>query len=75
LLIGTALLNAVESSVKERGFNRMGLAVGSENPNAQTLYERLGYVETSFGVFVEVNRHGESKEYRESVVYLVKGCG
>lgn len=77
--IGTTLLNAVESSVKERGFNRMGLAVGTENSNAKRLYERLGYVETSFGAFdscwVEVDKHGESKEYRESVVYLVKRFG
>lgn len=77
--VGTALLSAAEYIVKGRGLNRIGLAVGTDNPNAKKLYERIGYAETSFGVFyscwVEVDKRGESKEYREEIVYLVKSLG
>lgn len=74
--IGTALLNSAEHIVSGRGYKRIGLGVGTDNPNAKKLYERMGYAETTFGAFyscwVEVDEHGQSKEYREEVVYLIK---
>jgi GNAT superfamily N-acetyltransferase len=41
--IGTALIRSAEDRARERGFERIGLGVGDENPGAARLYERLGY--------------------------------
>ena len=42
--IGTALFLHLEQVALRRGFNAIQLDVGKENPRAQRLYERLGYV-------------------------------
>lgn len=44
--IGTALVNALENCAKNRGFKQVALSVENNNPRAQQLYERLGYVVT-----------------------------
>ncbi len=41
--IGSRLLECAERVVVERGFNQITLAVGTQNPRAHALYERLGY--------------------------------
>lgn len=41
--IGSRLLECAERVVAERGFNQITLAVGTQNPRARALYERLGY--------------------------------
>jgi ribosomal protein S18 acetylase RimI-like enzyme len=41
--IGTALIEAAEAVVAERGFETIEIHVGKDNPRAQQLYERLGY--------------------------------
>jgi ribosomal protein S18 acetylase RimI-like enzyme len=41
--VGTALLQHLEAVARQRGFGRLQLGVGKENPRAQRLYERLGY--------------------------------
>jgi ribosomal protein S18 acetylase RimI-like enzyme len=41
--IGTQLMLAVETDLIQRGFSYATLNVGRDNPNAQRLYERLGY--------------------------------
>ncbi|KAI6093479.1 acyl-CoA N-acyltransferase [Hypoxylon rubiginosum] len=49
--IGSKLIAAVESKAKAEGFKTLWLTVWEENPNAQRLYQRLGYVkvgETDF---------------------------
>jgi ribosomal protein S18 acetylase RimI-like enzyme len=41
--IGSCLLEAAEKLSAARGHHRVGLSVGIDNPQAQRLYERLGY--------------------------------
>lgn len=77
--IGTRILEHGEGLAAERSFTRIGLAVGIDNPRARALYERLGYVDTGFGVF-EIggtyhNARGEEREWREVCEYLAKGLG
>jgi ribosomal protein S18 acetylase RimI-like enzyme len=42
--IGTLLIGAAEQRILARGLHRAELAVEQDNPRAQALYERLGYV-------------------------------
>ena len=75
--IGTRILEHGERLAIERGFTQIGLAVGVDNPRARALYERLGYVDTGFGVFeiggTYTDIHGRQREWREVCEYLVKG--
>ena len=41
--IGSRLIEAAEKVCAERGFARIGLSVGVDNPRARKLYEKLGY--------------------------------
>ena len=75
--IGTQILSYGERLAAERRFARIGLAVGIDNLRARALYERLGYVDTGFGVFeiggTYTDIHGNVREWREVCEYLVKG--
>jgi len=42
--IGTALLLSAESLARSRGCRAVGLGVGVDNPEAERIYRRLGYV-------------------------------
>ncbi len=42
--IGTQLVEAAESHLVERGFDRAVIAVAKDNPAAERLYARLGYI-------------------------------
>lgn len=44
--IGAAIVRRAEELVRERGFGRVVIAVGEDNPRAAALYERLGYRDT-----------------------------
>jgi GNAT superfamily N-acetyltransferase len=50
--IGTALVHAAEDAARARGYDRVVLGVGSDNPSAKRLYERLGYVDWGKGPIV-----------------------
>ncbi len=41
--LGSRLIEAAEAFCAERGFEKVGLSVGLDNPHARRLYERLGY--------------------------------
>lgn len=43
---GTALMHAAEDLARERGHRRVAVGVGTDNPDAARLYERLGYRRT-----------------------------
>lgn len=77
--IGTRILEHGERLAAEREFTKIGLAVGTDNPRARALYERLGYVDTGFGVFeiggTYTDIQGRQREWREVCEYLVKGIG
>jgi hypothetical protein len=54
--IGTALIRAAEDTARRLGHERLALAVGIDNPGAQRLYERLGYVDWDHGTIVGPGR-------------------
>ena len=74
--IGSRLLEAAENLARERGYAKIGLAVGVENPRAHALYESRGYRDAGAGVYTErwslVDANGETHHYAETCVYLIK---
>ena len=74
--IGAQILARAERLSSERGFKQIGLAVGIDNPRARSLYERLGYMDTGFGVFEIGGSYrdiqGRQREWSEVCEYLVK---
>jgi GNAT superfamily N-acetyltransferase len=50
--IGTQLIRAAEDAARRRGFDRIVLGVGVDNPDAKRLYQRLGYVDWGLGPVV-----------------------
>jgi ribosomal protein S18 acetylase RimI-like enzyme len=72
--IGTTLIQEAERLVANAGFEAVALAVGIDNPRAQALYERLGYVDWGHGTFEaswEAPNAPGGREY-ETCVELVK---
>lgn len=41
--LGTSMMKIVEADLKRRGYKKITLNVGRDNPEARRLYERLGY--------------------------------
>ena len=74
--IGTQILVHAERIAAERGFTRIGLAVGIDNTRARALYERNGYTDSGFGTFQiggsYQDVHGKKRQWRETCEYLVK---
>ena len=72
--IGTALIRAAVDRAAERGFVRIGLGVGDDNPGAARLYERLGFVPAV--EYVDVWRmrdeHGVEHRFEDPGWFLVK---
>ena len=77
--IGAQILACGETLAAERKFAKIGLAVGTDNPRARALYERLGYADTGFGAFeiggTYMDIRGNVREWREVCEYLVKRLG
>jgi GNAT superfamily N-acetyltransferase len=48
--IGSHALAHAAALARERGFQRLGLAVGLDNPRARALYERLGFTDANCGI-------------------------
>ena len=76
---GSQILAHAERLALERGFGRIGLAVGIDNPRARALYERRGYADAGFGIFEIGGTYrdagGVERRWREVCEYLVKGLG
>lgn len=75
--IGTALIKKAEELAREKGFKKIGMAVGAhDNPKARKLYEDLGYKEWDRGTFDEswkiINKEGEEVDEVEICTYLIK---
>jgi ribosomal protein S18 acetylase RimI-like enzyme len=51
--IGRELIAKMESAAAYRGFSRVSLGVGHENPRACSLYRQLGYEETELEAYVD----------------------
>lgn len=74
--IGSRLLDEAERMARERGYRRIGLAVGIDNVRARALYERRGYADAGLGEYVRsgtfVDPGGREFTLSGTVVYLVK---
>ncbi len=75
--VATRLIAEAEYLVYERGYRRIGLAVGSnDNPTARRLYERLGYRDWGKGEFTETWEYARSDGRRgtesEVCIYMLK---
>lgn len=77
--VGSRILAHAERLALGRGFARIGLAVGIDNPRARSLYERRGYADAGFGIFEIGGTYrdidGVERRWREVCEYLVKGLG
>ncbi|WP_030549177.1 N-acetyltransferase [Streptomyces albus] len=76
--LGTLLIRAAEQRIRDRGLRRAELAVEENNPRAQALYERLGYV--AYGrepdAWDEEGPDGSIRRYRTMCVLMRKDlCG
>lgn len=74
--IGTRLMQKAQDLISEKGFGKIGVAVGVKNERAGNLYEKLGYRDLGFGEFEVswgyVDENGTEKSEGETCVYLVK---
>ena len=77
--IGAALVRALEALARARGFDQVGLGVGTANHRARALYERLGYRVVSDSAYVDRSEypdaHGQRCTAEEPCVFMVKDLG
>ncbi|ROR74156.1 GNAT family N-acetyltransferase [Bogoriella caseilytica] len=73
--VGAALMAAAEEVARERGFTRVSLIVGVDNPRARQLYLRLGYVPTGeqqTQTYTYVDQDGVERQATETGDVMVK---
>jgi ribosomal protein S18 acetylase RimI-like enzyme len=73
--IGTAIVHFAEELVRGRGFARVSIGVGEDNPRAAALYDRLGYRDTGrrwTGSYTYFDPDGVEHEETEHVRVLVR---
>jgi len=65
--VGSRLLDAAESDLVQRGYKRVTLNVGRDNPDARRLYERRGYIVVAAepGRWSYLDQHGRRREVNE----------
>jgi ribosomal protein S18 acetylase RimI-like enzyme len=74
--VGSRLMGEAEALAVSRGYRSLGLSVGVDNPRAKRLYERLGYVDTSAGVFTSrwpiLGPDGQERWQEETCIDMAK---
>ncbi len=74
--IGSQLLATAEDLARQRGYRRIGLGVGIDNPRAHALYLRRGYRDSGYGRYPHrvfyVDGLGRHQLRIEICVYLIK---
>lgn len=75
--VATQLIKEAERLAKEKGFKKIGMAVGStDNPDARRLYEKLGYEDWGKGEFTAsweyIDKKGNKGTESEVCIYLFK---
>lgn len=65
--VGSLLLETAERDLEQRGFYRVALNVGRDNPDARRLYERFGYrvVAAEPGVWSYLDENGRRRQVCE----------
>jgi ribosomal protein S18 acetylase RimI-like enzyme len=74
--IGTQMVHVAEEMARQRGFRRLSLGVGVDNPRARSLYERLGYRDAGLPPVEDGGSFrlwdGSEHEWRETWRFMVK---
>lgn len=75
--IGREMIETAARLTRERGLQRLGLAVGHDNPRARSLYERSGFVVSTDCGTITVRWQGPGKDgttrwFAQECVYLVR---
>ena len=74
--IGSQLMHAVETLVRQRGYSQLGLSVALDNVRARSLYERRGYRGSGLGEYTItwtfIDEHGHEQPREDVCVYLIK---
>lgn len=73
--VGSHLIRTAETLAVTRGRPQVGLAVGTENPRAASLYERLGYQRTGaidVSEYDWTDSHGQRHHEVETDEFLIK---
>ncbi len=74
--IGRKLMEEAEKICRDKGFDRVGLAVDTSNNRARELYERLGYEDSGIGEFdsawYEQQDDGSKLKVVDHCIYMVK---
>jgi ribosomal protein S18 acetylase RimI-like enzyme len=65
--VGSLLLTIAENDLRQRGFIKVALNVGRDNPDARRLYERFGYrvVSAEPGVWSYLDDQGRLRQVNE----------
>jgi GNAT superfamily N-acetyltransferase len=73
---GARLLQAAEALAHARSHTEIGLGVGVENLHARRLYERLGYQDAGYGLYIEqgqyIGEDGQPQTWQETCIYMTK---
>lgn len=72
--IGTRMMAALERDLLARGYDRITLNVGRDNPDARRLYERLGYRQVGLepGHWFYIDHTGQRVEVNEPAFRMEK---
>jgi GNAT superfamily N-acetyltransferase len=75
--VASSIIRAAENLVSEKGFQRIGLAVGvDDNPEAKRLYERLGFQDWGQGELIicweDLNSNNAGGVGTETCIYMFK---
>ncbi len=74
--IATKIILYCEDLAREKGFAKIGLSVGQENPHAHRLYTRLGYKNAGYEAFTIGDSYtdgtGKPQSWQETCTYLIK---
>lgn len=73
--VGRQLILYAQSLAKEKGYNKIGLGVGLDNPRAHTFYLNVGFEDCGFGEFTVggsyIDSNGIKQSWEETCIYLV----
>lgn len=73
--IGTQMIEHAAQLIRQRGFARVGLGVGDDNPRAAALYLRLGFAETAIRYldrWTATDDAGNRRDFAYPCRFLVK---
>ncbi len=74
--VGSMLLDAAITAVREAGYTQLGLGVAVDNAGAIRLYEQKGFQDSGLGEYTSggsyLDRDGAVQTWQETCTYLIK---